>query len=441
MSFKKNETSQAKMIKSKRNESPADTPRRSENPDSSLFSMKNISNADEKYSGLFSYKINSLSGKFNEEKKKELPKGFSERMVLMEMRDPRIQNLGLEREANFESSFNPYGQINEHDILENLRQLKYQKRAKLLALRKKLKRPRKASRVVSEGTKVESKDGQKVKDPEELLEESFFPQDQITQQDTIHKFMPQNKATHSRVSSAVFHMTPSLRNNKIEDLSLLEKKVSFKGLTPSKFVYSTPNKEDSPTFNVPPKLSKPSWQRKVQREIQKGEHSFMSSNEHTDFGNPFKYQMGLFPGNIVPTLASEDQGESIRSNVPNEYYRGFGERFLGRPMMFSGENVTATTATKIPNQIGGDRRSRLDRLLDSFKFARVEEEGSEDQSLEEITENGVLNPNVINFEQNPFDEIFGDKVVQNNQKEDEESLSYEQGKSKQSKASSNEPLF
>lgn len=436
MSFKKNETSLSKVIESKRSQSPADTPRQSEDQKSSFLSMKNMTNPDDLNSGIFSNKKINFSNRFKDEKGLKSPYGLSERFALMEVGDERNQNFGITWQGQFESFHNMNEQINKHDYFENLRLLKYKKKMKMLPSRKKIKKPRKASRVVSEGTKVESKQQKKKDDPEELLEEIVFPEDRITQQDTIHKFMPQNKATHSRVSSAVFNLTSMMRNNKIEEQSLENMgRVIKEGLTPSKFVYTTPEKEQNQTGFVLPKLSKQSWQKKVQREIHKGEPSFFSSNVYSKFGLPFENQYGMNLGNLTLTnLASENPNMQIRSNAPNSYFGGFGEQFLAPRVPFHEDNVTETTATKIPNRGGNNRASRLDALLNSFKYERVEEEG-EGQNVEELTENGVLNPNVIGFEQNPFDEIFGDKVVQNDKKNVIDLLNDDQAKSKQSKAS------
>lgn len=434
MSFKKNETFPFKLEKGVYRESPADTPRQSKDSEGPQIFAKKLSIADDLSSGIFSQKMQSPS----DTKGGLLP--LPTFLAGVHSTSGLSQKIKTDNILNFNNFHRPKPEgletfeAQEKVILHNLMVFKQRRDAGLLSPRKKkVKKLRKASRVVSEGTKIKAEEEENK--AERLIEPDVFPSDRVSQKNQIMGFLKQNKATHS-LRSSMHYLTPTHKNNKIDEEPGENLDFIIKGLSPSQFKFDTPDKQFIKNFKKPPRMTKPSWQRRAKQEMLRDDESFLSNQGGG--GDPLKWYSRMLVDK--PLLGGAD---TQTSDLPGNAFTGNWGRLdhaFPRLRENDSETFTATTASKIPIDQSRSRLSRLDRLLSSYRHSQVLEHIQEDQA-NEGPRPGVLNPNVITFEKNPFEDIF--EKPQRTPSESQKSLNSksEEIQSRKSRASSNENIF
>ena len=434
MSFEKKETYQYSLQKSDIEQSPADTPRQSKDSDEPQFLLKKLSGPDDLSSGIFSQKMQSLSG--GHQDFMPLPS------YLNALRDNSeiSEKIKTNKILNFNNFHRPKPEemdtfeAQEKVIMHNLMVFKERRDAGLLLPRKKkAKKQRKASRVVSEGATIKSKNKQN--EAEELIESDAFPSDRVGQKNQIMKFLNQNKATHS-LRSSMHQLTPTFSNNKIEEHPSEKVDTIIKGLSPSEFKFETPDKKFVKNFKKPPRLTKPSWQRKARKENIRDDESFLS--QPTTNENPLNWYSRMMNNNIF-----SGEIDARTTDLPGNAFNGNWARFEGAfPTLRenNSETLTAFTPNKIPVLQNGSGPSRLDMLLQTYRYSHALENIQEDE-ISEGAGPGELNPNVITFEKNPFEDIFEKSKVKLSENNLSPRVKKSEIKSRQSKSSSNENKF
>ena len=441
MSLTKNETHSFETNKKNEVKNPADTPKHSKF--SEEIYLKKISNSEEDdvFSDLLSKKLKNKLSELKmecEEIANRTKKDVKPQHNLLNMQN---KNLNLSYDFQKYDPSKPFfgndPNSGQKVYLNNLKTYLYKKKAGLLTPRKNKKPERKASRVLSEGTNL--RNIKKKNEAELLLDNDAFPSDRILQQDKVQKFIKQQRATHSRVSSAYFIPTENDLENLVEirekNIQVKNKK-KFKMLSPSEFCFDSPSRSEIKLTKKPPKLSRLTWQKNAIAKTPDSDFSFLLTNDKLCPPKPSKWYPCFPEGGLGEIEEMNKENEFFLSEFRNENYEIFGEE-LPRLRLFPDDNRTLATADKFPDSNANSRSNRLDQLLSSFKVEPLKTESL--SQTEDVDK--VLNPNVISFEKNVFEDIFGNKRSFSPERKSSGFLEFSSISSKKSKETSNDKIM
>ena len=442
MSLKKNETDSINMIEKKSQQNQADTPKQSKDFDLKSFFPKQIFK-DENMSldFLSTQKKQDIFNPNNEQTNSNWAFPSDSKNSLNVQYSKNQKSVFSPKFKNFDKTKKMFGNdpnSGQRVILHNLSVYVYKKKAKLRSTKKNLlSKNRKGSRVVSEGTK--SKNIKKQNEVEIELENDVFPSDRFNLQ-FEKKSKKNQKSTHSRVGSAVFIST-SLQPNKYvenseednqDDLKINKKKLIHSKGAPN-FNFETPQKKISSKKKGPPKLTRPTWQKQANFLSPTSEGIFQPMEDKMcllNWHQPFTNQ------NLLKIEESNKENDTGGSGDEFEDFRLFGRN---SPLLnFSNEDQrTLANSKEVLNSNFQLQLESIDSLFNSGPIVLEDQEEFGNQT-DFQTNKAILNPNVISFEKNIFDNIGNKRYSETTNGGFPDAFSCNFYSSKKSKSSSNE---
>lgn len=291
-------------------------------------------------------------------------------------------------------------------ILHNLQTFMMRKKAGLLSPKNnKMQKNRKGNRVVSEGTKQIQIS--KKKEDELLLENDIFPSKRLGEPSVLNHLM-KKQATHSRVSSA--HLT-SIGNpeNELKSSrngpSTIKKENQLKFNRPLNYKFETPVL-DRGFSGKPPSLKRPSWQKKVRKNLFENGRSWEASSGDLFPLTPSKWFPNLQKRSLLEIEETCQENENNLRIKKAGDEREFEQNFSNFGM-FSKKSQKGSFLTK-----NDDKNNNFEIRLDRFDalFAPEDPLGPKSSPFQNdiaaLGTHSILNPNIINFEKNIFDDIF-----------------------------------
>lgn len=295
---------------------------------------------------------------------------------------------------------------NQKSLLHNLKRYKFLKKAGMLPLKNiGMQKNRKASRVVSEGTKKAHLS--KKKEDELLLENDIFPSQRLGEPSELNQLM-KKQATHSRVSSEILESTShpntsfdsnkNLFTNQINENILNSKK-------PRNYKFETPNPNRTESAK-PPSLRRPTWQKKARKGLFESDAGWAPYSESLFTLTPSKWFPNLQKRSLLEIRETCQENENNLLNKKADDSLNFSDSFSNFKM-FSKKSKKDSFLT---NEEGNKNKFeiRLDRFDSLFKSDDSSELGKNlfTENLPPAKKHLILNPNVVDFEENIFDDIF-----------------------------------
>ena len=439
MSLNKNESLSSEMIKSSNQSKPVDTSKTSENNDLLITKKESYQDILNLSSGLFSNKkvddSNSLnknlsSFEFSDNKNLDEQSNFKvlNNKVLTKNPDFKIFDMMKIRSRNYID--------NPEQIINNVKAFVLRRNAGLLGKKNKnLLKTRKGSRVVSEGTKqmkVEQKN-----EVEEWLDDDVFPSNQLQVSTKMNSLMKKQKTAHTRSGSAVFIQVPT-KPKAIEELNripcgLINENNNNKN--PPNLNFKTPVKKDKKKRDTPPSLTRPIWQQNEIKKLKNNDMHYMLVNENLCPLTPTKWYPSLQKRSLNEIKETYQENALSNQGQNDLQLNIFGESDPN-VNLFSGDNPTFTSSKSNLTNNFEIRLERFDALFNSDKS--IDADNKENENIFNAKTSSILNPNVISFEANIFDNIISEQVNEFQKNPFDIFNTFSESKSKQSKSSSNE---
>jgi hypothetical protein len=442
MSLNKNETLSNEFKKLSEENNPADTSKSSEN--SELFNLhkKSLQDQINLSSGLFSEKIIRDSRQMDQKHSGiEFMSGYN---LEIQSKVKVLENKILTKIPKFKkydiAKLMSGNEVKEREkILHNFKTYVYRKKAGLLGNEMNyMPKPRKGNRVVSEGTKKIKMD--KSSEVEEWLDDDVFPSNQLFESKKINSLMKKHRESHSRVSSAYFISAP-IKKKKIKD-SFKENENQLSAKNSDKFSsplqnFETPNKNIKKKMMSPPSLTRPTWQQNVHKKRSDIDMQFMLVDEKMCPLTPTKWYPNL-QKRCLNEIKEIFQDNELSNPQENDLkLDGFADN-LPNLNIFAEDNKTFSSPKKNISNKFEIRLDRFDKLFTSDDSIDENVVGKVNSNSQPLKTNSILNPNVISFEANIFDNIISEQASHFHKFDFNLFDSFDDSKSKKSKSSSNE---
>ena len=441
MSLKKIETYNEELSEKNEKINHAATPKQSKDLDMNSFTKKSISLDEDLFSDFLSnYPKNDEVGINKIEFNSKLAiESNSKNSELNDIFDTREKVLSPKFKA-FDHTKKLFGNdpnSGQRIILHNINVFVQRKKAKLKSKKKNpIIKNRKGSRVVSEGT--ENKNIRTQKEVEQDLENDIFPSDRFNLNFEINKDKKE-KFNGFKVGSANFISTSFHHNKNVdiknEELTIInEKSLRFK--SPPNLKFKTPVNENKFKKQNPPKLVRPTWQKEAKFSSPDSDSIFRPMNDKIcllNFYQPLKKE------NLLQIKESNKENEigEVRNEFENFMLFGVNSPEIN---LGSDDRQTLANSEEVLNSNFQLQFESIESLFNSDPINTDNKEIYQFDNKEDDLKS-ILNPNVITFEKNIFNNIFGEKNQNVNNENISDCFISDYFASKKSKSSSCENLF